>query len=216
MDTAHFDRAAATWDDNPVRLQLTRAIATAVAAQVPPQAQGVALEYGCGTATLSFLLAGHVGRVVAADTSPGMLAQVRRKLAAAGVSNVIPRQLDLTRGQVPRERYDLILCAMALHHVADAHRLLRTFAALLRPGGWLALADLEREDGSFHGAEHVPHYGFEPATLTATLAAAGLTDAAWRTVHQVMRNGRTYPVFLLTARRPDATSHEAAPATTAP
>jgi len=73
MDTAHFDQAAATWDENPSRLALTRAIAAAVADAVPLMPHGSAMEYGCGTATLSFLLAGSLGKIVAADVSQGML-----------------------------------------------------------------------------------------------------------------------------------------------
>ena len=203
MDTAHFDQAAVTWDNNPSRLALAGAIAAAVADVVPLGPHWSAMEYGCGTATLSFILAGNVGRIVAADVSQGMLDQVRHKLAAAGVRNVTPCLLDLTRTPPPPETYDLILCAMALHHVDDARHMLETFTAMLRPGGWVALADLVTEDGSFHGAGAVPHNGFDPRELVGLLTGTGLADAAWNNVHELQRNGRSYPVFLLTARRPD-------------
>jgi ubiquinone/menaquinone biosynthesis C-methylase UbiE len=216
MDNTHFDQAAPHWDENPTRLALTRAIAAAVAANVPLAPDWTALEYGCGTAALSLLLADRLGRIVAADRSPGMLAEVRRKIAVARVGNLTIWNLDLlARAQVPKERFDLILCAMAMHHVADVHRLLRAFAALLRPGGWLALADLQREDGSFHGGERVPHHGFDPPALGATLAKAGLANPAWRDVHILRRGERDYPVFLLTAQRPERRQRPAEPAAAA-
>lgn len=199
MSTTPFDQKAATWDENPSRLALAQALAAGIRQAVPLRPHWRALEYGCGTATLSFLLAGDLGPIMAADTSAGMLAQVRKKADAAGVGTVTPLELDLTRMPPPATRFDLVMCAMALHHVKDADGLLRAFAALLAPGGWLAVADLETEDGSFHTEEPVPHHGFAPDALAQILTAAGLRSAAWRTPHVLQRHGRSYPVFLLTA-----------------
>lgn len=58
------------------------------------------------------------------------------------------------------ERFDGIISAMALHHIKDTQHLLRTFTSHLHPGGFIALADLDREDGSFHthGNEGVFHF----------------------------------------------------------
>ncbi|MDV7391839.1 class I SAM-dependent methyltransferase, partial [Arthrospira platensis SPKY1] len=53
--------------------------------------------------------------------------------------------LDLLTDAPPPERYDLIYTLMTLHHVADTNRLLRAFHDLLRPGGWLGIADLDRK-----------------------------------------------------------------------
>jgi ubiquinone/menaquinone biosynthesis C-methylase UbiE len=203
MSQAHFDQAAATWDADPTRMGMSKAFATAIVATVPLQAAWSAMEYGCGTATLSFLLAGKLGKITAADASPGMIEQVHRKVVAGGIANVQPRLLDLTDAPPPGERFDVIFCAMALHHVADIASLAAKFAALLLPGGWLAIADLHAEDGSFHPDVAVPHHGFEPEELAAVFAAAGLTGLAWRTVHELERHGRRYPLFLLTGRRPD-------------
>jgi len=141
---------------------------------------------------------------------------VARKLAAAGVRNVTPCLLDLTRTPPPADTYDLILCAMALHHVDDVRHILGTFAGMLRPGGWVALADLLTEDGSFHGAGAVPHNGFDPRELAGLLSGAGLVNAAWHGVHELQRNGRSYPVFLLTAQRPNAGQQRKGQASAAP
>jgi ubiquinone/menaquinone biosynthesis C-methylase UbiE len=200
MNQAHFDQAAATWDANPTRLGMSKAFATAIEATVPLQADWAAMEYGCGTATLSFLLAGKLRHITAADASPGMLEQVRLKIAANGLTSIQPRLLDLTDMPPPEARFNFIFCAMALHHVADIPDLAAKFAALLLPGGWLAIADLYAEDGSFHPDVVVPHHGFEPERLAAVFASVGLTDLTWQTVHGLERHGRRYPLFLLTGR----------------
>jgi ubiquinone/menaquinone biosynthesis C-methylase UbiE len=201
MNTERFDQLAATWDDNPLRQALTAAVAAAIRTDVPLRPEWTALEYGCGTAALSFRLSGLLQQIVAADPSPGMLEQVRQKLTAAGTDNILPQQLNLDTEPPPPETVDLILCSMAMHHVEDLRRVAAAFAAMLRPGGWLAIADLEAEDGSFHQDQAVPHNGFEPAMLAGLMAKAGLTGAVWRTIHSMERNGRAYPIFLLTMQQ---------------
>ena len=201
MSTQRFDQQAATWDDNPLRRAMAAAVAAAIQADVPLRPEWTALEYGCGTAALSFRLSGQLSQIVAADSSPGMLEQVRQKLAVTGVANILPLQLDLGSEPPPPTRFNFIACAMSVHHVEDLRRLAAAFATLLVPGGWLAIADLEAEDGSFHEDQAVPHHGFEPAVLANLLKAAGLTGAAWRTIHTMERNGRAYPIFLLTMQR---------------
>jgi hypothetical protein len=75
-------------------------------------------------------------------------------------------------------------------------------AACLAPGGWLAIADLESEDGSFH-AEPVPHHGFDPQAFLARMGRAGLDPVSAERVHAMRKSpeGRDYPVFLAVARK---------------
>ncbi len=75
---------------------------------------------------------------------------------------------------------------------------------LLRPGGRIALADLDTEDGSFHAAdaEGIHHHGFDREGLADLVRAAGFTDVGFRTATEVEHESRRFPVFLLLARRP--------------
>jgi len=59
---------------------------------------------------------------------------------------------------------------MTLHHIADTGAILEKLNALLRPGGMIALADLDLEDGFFHDdpGEEV-HHGFERSALQRIL-----------------------------------------------
>lgn len=197
-----FDQAAATWDDSPVRRRRTEEIARGIMQAVPLSPDWRVLEYGCGTASLGFLLAPHVGEVVAADASEGMIEQVRRKAAACPTARVKPLVLDLAREAVPAERFDLIVMAMALHHIEDIERLLAQFAEMLTPDGWLAVADLCEEDGSFHAPMKVAHNGFSPERLAQTVdRALGQATCQWQINGQMEKNGRAYEVFLLTAHR---------------
>ena len=201
-----FDSKAREWDENPVFVERGRKIAEAIRAAVALKQNMQALDYGCGTGLLSFPLKGALGHITLKDTSTGMLEVLREKIAAQGVNNMTVRQTDLTAEPLPDERYDLIYSSMTLHHIPDTGHIPHVFHDLLNPGGTLCLADLDREDGSFHGLEVDVHHGFERAALAAQAERAGFADIRFDTVFEIVKESETgaraYPVFLMTAARP--------------
>jgi 2-polyprenyl-3-methyl-5-hydroxy-6-metoxy-1,4-benzoquinol methylase len=133
---------------------------------------------------------------------------VAEKIAAQGVRNMTPAKLDLLADPLPAQRFDLIVTSMTLHHVPDTDAILAVFHDLLNPGGYLCVADLDREDGSFHGIDVDVHHGFDRADLARRAGAAGFTGVGFQTVFSIAKEHasgtRDYPVFLMTARRADA------------
>jgi SAM-dependent methyltransferase len=102
------------------------------------------------------------------------------------------------------ERFDAVVSAMALHHVEDTAAAAARFAEHLRPGGLLALADLDSEDGSFHesGTEGVFHRGFDRTSLQSILERAGFESVQFVTALEVKKEDKgPYAVFFVTARR---------------
>ncbi len=205
LDAAHFDSKARQWDDNPVFQERGLKIANAVRKAVPLHREMSALDYGCGTGLLSFPLKDELGAILMADSSGGMLEVVAEKIAAQRVRNMTPVKLDLLVDPLPAQRFDLIITAMTMHHVPDTDRILRVFHDLLNPGGHLCIADLDQEDGSFHGPEVDVHHGFDQADLGRRTAQAGFADAQFQTVFTITKTRETgtqeYPVFLMAARR---------------
>jgi len=201
-----FDLAAATWDDNPTRVALARGIAAAIRGAVPLRRGMTAMDFGAGTGLLTLALLPDVGAMTAVDASGGMLRVLDEKLSGLGVANVRTWPCDIMHDPLPPAPVDLIVSAMVLHHLPDVPQALRRLRACLNPGGWIALADLDAEDGSFHAdATGVYHHGFDRAQLCAWLQAAGFTDAAAREAHRIARPSNTgemreYGVFLVTAR----------------
>ena len=202
--TSSFDARAQTWDDDPRRRKLAESIFAALAQAVPLRAEWTALDYGAGTGLLALALAARVRRVLAVDSSAGMLAVLAEKARARRCANVETLHADFAQDPLPPGPFDLVASAMTLHHVADVAGLLRKFFALLAPGGRIALADLDAEDGSFHGANAagVHHLGFDRAALARQLAAAGFADVRVTDAARNEKNGRTYSVFLVAARKP--------------
>ena len=73
---------------------------------------------------------------------------------------------------------------------------------MLNPEGYLAIADLFSEDGSFHGPDIKVHHGFDPEKLFEILKIAGFKNIKYKTVFEVKReSGIKYPVFLLVGQK---------------
>lgn len=202
----HFDSVAAAWDDNPTRVAIARAVATAILDSLPLAGTERAMELGCGTGLLTGLLAGSVGSVLAVDSSRGMLDVLRRKLRELDIRNVEPLEADLSAA-LPAGPFGLVFSSMTLHHIADVPGLFARLRERLAPKGRVALADLAREDGTFHTPDipGVMHHGFDPEDLLRWLRAGGFEDPQVRPVHVVRKAGadgsaREYPVLLATAR----------------
>jgi ubiquinone/menaquinone biosynthesis C-methylase UbiE len=201
-----FDDRAKDWDADPTKVDRAYAIADAIANNVPLRADMCALEYGCGTGLLGFRLRPRIGDLTLADASDGMLDVVREKLASRPDANVRPMKLDLLSDPLPEWRFDLVCTAMTLHHIRDTDAVLRRFAAVLAPSGYLCVADLDTEDGSFHGQGEDVHHGFDRQALGEKTAHSGLRAIRFVTAYTMQKIAagatRTYPIFLMVAQKP--------------
>jgi len=197
----HFDEKAKTWDADEFVRQLSSAIGHAILEHTRLNRQMKVMDFGAGTGLISSHVAPLVDKILAVDISAAMLDRLVAKPELQGKVEAICQNI---LEQPLAERFDLIMSAMAMHHVEDTARLIQTFAEHLAPGARIALADLDKEDGSFHPAdtEGVYHSGFERDSLQGLLEAQGFTDIQFITAHKATRdNGREYPIFLVTATR---------------
>ncbi|MDY3331217.1 MAG: methyltransferase domain-containing protein [Pelistega sp.] len=192
----HFNKNAANWDSRRTSGQL-QMLPSLLLEKIVLNAQDRVLDFGAGTGLLSKAIAPFVAEVTALDTSANMLAV----LDSHGISNIQTVEQDIFNGL--GTQHDLIVSSMAMHHVEDTQRLFHAFYQVLAVGGRLALIDLYKEDGSFHGdneGKGVKHFGFVPEELTAIASSVGFQDIQFSTIHQLTRdNGRTYPLFLMQA-----------------
>lgn len=193
-----FDERAATWDD-PTKIERAALVARVLAEAVPLSPSMRLLEYGAGTGLVTQALRDAVGPVTLADTSAGMRAVMEDKVRTGALRDARIWDVDLATDPPPDAQFDLIVTVLTLHHIPDLDPVLRAFATLLDDGGHLCIADLEAEDGSFHGEGFHGHHGFDRAALAARIQAAGFGPVEFRECGSVERPDGTYPMFLATA-----------------
>ncbi|MDD2922543.1 MAG: class I SAM-dependent methyltransferase [Anaerolineales bacterium] len=202
----NFDKRAKDWDADPKKVERARAIAEAIRNMIPLSRETSALEYGCGTGLLSFALQSDLGQITLADTSQGMLDVLAEKIQSSGVKNMRGLRLDLAVDPLPAQRYHITYSLMTLHHIEDTNDILKKFNAILEPNGYLLVADLDKEDGSFHtdGTTDV-HKGFEKNELQKQVEAAGFTNIKFTTAYVIKKKigdeEKSFPVFLMSAQK---------------
>ncbi len=205
-----FNREAAEWDANPQRRAVALSVAKAIIAATNPAKTMHALEFGCGTGLLAMEIAPLVKRLCAIDTSREMLAVLEEKIRTSAIENIEASSTNLSSPSdtaLNNRSFELIYSSMTLHHIDDTAGFLNRLSTLLSPGGKLALADLDLEDGLFHDdpLEKV-HHGFDRAELAALLHGASLEVKSFETIYTFNKKNRAgisaaYPVFLVTASK---------------
>ncbi len=196
-----FDERAATWDDDPAKLERAKVVAEAIREAIELDGSQRFLEYGAGTGLVAQALRNSVGPVTLVDTSEGMRNVMLSKIATGAITDARVWDLDFERAPAPDEQFDIVVTVLTLHHVRDFAMVLSKFAAVLAEGGRLCVVDLEKEDGSFHDPGFDGHHGFDRSELTSALSAAGFTAIEFRECHRIVRNETDYPLFLATCRR---------------
>ena len=202
---SNFDSVARTWDENPIHMDRSKAIATKMEANLPLNNNMKALEYGAGTGILSLLLSEKLGHITMMDSSVGMVNVMQEKVLNRNVTNLLPVCFNLEHDAY-NETFDLIFNQMVLHHIKDIASIFQTFYNMLSPGGYLAVADLYTEDGSFHGENVDVHLGFDPEGLKELLYSAGFKKVEFEECYTVRRQNagkesKFFPIFLLTASK---------------
>lgn len=139
--SAEWDEAAADFDRQPdhgLTEPAVRRAWTGLMRSALPARPCRILDVGCGTGSLSVLLAGLGHRVHGIDVSRGMLALARAK--AAGHVPTFARA-DAARPAVRPATFDVVLARHLVWALGDPAEALRTWADLLAPGGRLALIE---------------------------------------------------------------------------
>lgn len=195
-----FNEKAKDWDINEMVKMLSSAIGSSIIEHLPLHDQMSVMDFGAGTGLISSHIAPLVKNIVAIDTSEAMLNKLVSKPELNGKVEIICR--DITDDPIDRQ-FDLIMSAMTLHHVKGTGKLIQRFAEHLNPGGLIALADLDKEDGTFHpqDTESVFHPGFERSELRSILEEHGFTEIHFLTAHTINKEEKSFPVFLVTAKK---------------
>ncbi len=147
------------------------------------------LEVGCGTGHWVNELQPLVRRMVGLDYSFGMLEQARGQNEALLLTNGDANYLPLSS-----ESFDLVISLNALQHYTDQPAFITEARRLMRPGGALAIVNLDPHIGHdrwylydyFDGVKDIDLRRFPSSgTLLDWMLAAGFVRAEWRVAERI-------------------------------
>ena len=198
---SRFDKEAEGWDHSERRQRMATDIANTIIASDILQPSMQLLDFGAGTGLLTQHIAPYVHKITALDLSEKMLEQLSQNAIAWHGAEIVTVHSDILNYQT-ETLYDGIISSMSMHHVQDIEALFKHFSYLLKEQGFVAIADLESEDGTFHsnGNEGVYHFGFDEKKLTDIVLTNGFKQVSFQQVHKVHKEqSKIYPVFLMLA-----------------
>jgi 2-polyprenyl-6-hydroxyphenyl methylase/3-demethylubiquinone-9 3-methyltransferase len=172
-EVVRFERLAATWWDprgkmgvlhkfNPIRLGVIKEAACRQFGRVAKRLDSLAglrvLDIGCGGGILSEPLARMGAQVLGADPAAANIEAARVHAGEGGLAidyRVTTAEALADAG----ERFDVVLALEVVEHVADVSLFVKRCAEMVKPGGLLVMATLNRTLKSFAlaivGAEYV-------------------------------------------------------------
>ena len=203
----NFDNQALEWDNDLTKTERAKVVAKEIIDYIKPDNTLTALEFGCGTGLLSFQLKDVFKSITLADNSEGMIKILKDKIVKAGVKNFIPLHIDSLNGELKTNEYDVVYTLMSLHHIPDVKNILMVFNSILKGGGYLCIADLVKEDGSFH-SDHDDfdgHNGFDKNELNEILTSNGFNVEYYKICYEIVKtiddNEKKYPLFLMISKK---------------
>ena len=194
-----FNEQAKNWDNDPVKVERAKVFAKEIANFIPRKKKMKALEFGCGTGLLSYHLKDFFESITLVDTAEGMLDVLSEKISRDYLSHFKPVLIDLINDDLNDSAFDVIYTLMTMHHIIELNKILKKFNSLLKPNGYICIADLVKEDGSFHSG--IPgfngHNGFDKNELTKILNNNGFEVVFYKICYEIEKDNRKYPLFLM-------------------
>lgn len=195
-----FAEKAKDYDQDKLRVDNVTNISNLILKEVIYQKDFNIMDFGSGTGLLLSKIAPYVGKITAVDISKSMNEILKSK------KHTIECDVDIIEVDLSTEdlnqKFDGIISSMTMHHVKDVAKLFGKFYDMLDTNGTIALADLDKEDGTFHKEDTgVFHHGFNRDEFLNIAKSAGFKNLKIQTVGLVEKPYGKYPVFLLTGNK---------------
>jgi cyclopropane fatty-acyl-phospholipid synthase-like methyltransferase len=200
MSKDFFAHKADLYEKDDNRVSNVDNIAQAIISRMGLHKKMHLIDFGSGTGLLLERIAPFVQKITALDISESMNDQLEKKRDSIQCEiNIMA--VDLVSADIS-DKFDGIISSMTMHHVKDIDAMFVKFYTLLNDGGSIAIADLDKEDGSFHKEDTgVFHFGFDRNIIIDAAIKAGFRDVEVTDASLVQKPYGNYPVFLLTANK---------------
>lgn len=194
----HFKHKSKSWDMSSMRVQNAKSIADLIVKNIEFNDKMEVMDLGAGTGLLSYFIAPHVSKIIAVDNSPSMLEEFKSK-ASEFDSETEVLEADISKDDLNRT-FDGIISSMTIHHVENITALFSKLYKMLNENGFISIADLDSENGSFHSDNAgVHHHGFDRNELEKIAQEVGFKDIQFDLASTINKPQCTFTVFLMTA-----------------
>ncbi|NRB36880.1 MAG: class I SAM-dependent methyltransferase [Pseudomonadales bacterium] len=200
MSKDYFKQKADSYEEVNHRVENVRNISKALLSKIVFNSSMKLMDFGSGTGLLLESIAPYVQKITAIDVSPSMNEKLNAKREKIDCELDI-LELDLSNSSLDL-KFDGIISSMTMHHVEDIEAMFKRFYSLLNENGFIAIADLDTEDGSFHKEDTgVYHTGFERTHIQKIAVKSGFTNVSVSSASMVKKPQGDYPVFLITGHK---------------
>lgn len=205
--SVRFDKGAASWDSSPRRIKLARDVSDNIFNRINPKVGVRITDFGTGTGLILLSFSETASEMTGVDFSKGMLDVLEEKAAAAGITNLKTRVMDINHDDFEPESCDILTANMVTHHLPDPSVFYKKAYAALSKGGYLCVSDLVKEDGTFHEnpSDDIFHHGFDMDKVSESLTLAGFKNVEVHPAAEVIKESegikRIYPVYLATGMK---------------
>jgi len=178
----YFDELAGKFGRQYVPGRSWKGIAEALIRLMPPM---IIADLGAGDGTISQLMAERAKRVIAIDNSEKMVEFGGELAKKHGISNLEYRLGDLEDVPIRTGTVDLAFLSQALHHARHPERALGEAWRILKPGGRIAILDLNRHN--FEEAREMYAdlwLGFTELEMERMIKGAGFKNAETAVVYR--------------------------------
>ena len=152
----YWDEEAGTFDNEPdhgLADPIVLAAWTGLLETWQPVPPAKVLDIGCGTGSLSLVLARLGHQVTGIDLSPKMIAQARAKANKSGLL-ITFEVMAASKPKLPRQSFNAIVCRHVLWMLSDLPDVLQSWEDLLAPGAQVLLVEgFWHTGGGLHAEE---------------------------------------------------------------
>ena len=194
-----FKEKSKNWDKGDVQVNTAQSISLAIKNKISLNKDMQIIDFGVGTGLLGFDIAQDVDQVHGIDISKSMLEKLEIK--NTDNLNIITYHQDIIKDPLPLT-FDGLISSMTLHHIENLKEFFETIYKNIKKNGFIAIADLEKEDGSFHSDNTgVFHFGFEKNKLVNIVKNAGFKNIVFENINTIKKPQNDFGIFLLSAKK---------------
>ncbi|KAJ7063677.1 S-adenosyl-L-methionine-dependent methyltransferase [Mycena amicta] len=164
------------------------------------------LDFACGKGLISRGLAPYCKRIVAVDHNPVSVQLFAERIRNQGIPSeemrVVCTELKGNDTELDGEKFDVVVCSAAYHHLESINDTTRTLAYFLKPTGCLLVVDFLTTDVPI--TEDVPHkFGFSEEQIRAAFDGARLQVFDFKRLSTAKFHGQTVVLFLAKGTKHD-------------